>query len=646
MAVIQISKIQQRRGQKLLSGMPQLSSGELAWAVDTQELYIGNGSLAEGAPYVGNTRVLTERDNLLELAEIYRFANDKLSITGSIGRSLQSKIDEIEVSILDFGPPADPSTDQVTKFHLAFAQLFKNTDTTFRKVLKVPNGTYSFKSVLKIPSNVIIRGETRDGVILDINTNGIEFTSASGADQFSFTSTNKPVNISISNLTIHQTTGQTDITGVSGTVFDNVKFTAGYVLGDVVSTPILAAQTYDLSGIQPSSFVTVEGTGVSATRTIIYTSNVVQTIDNLVDTLNNVDGSFNTKFIATRSAESLIITAKSTSGFNAADILAKFTVKYPKSISGDPLTIIPVATQASSGIENTTAAVTWVNTQFGTRTNKVTFSNCLFQSVPLAVKCIQTVAFETVVNFNQCEFFICDTGIYVSGANDQQQTSWNINNCVWEEVAKQAVFNTAGVGMNLHRPRVKNVGNGVNGPTAPLYPMFQFGTKFGNQIVDCFSDRHQASSTVGIGNALLTTTASMPEAINVDIAMANDNYADIYLSDSFTPFAVFSANSRWISIDYIITLANNVRKGILTLSIDDNKGDVAIADNFTYSPSLITDPGGSMMTTFEFNAELISNSTADDSTLGANNETVLLTYKNPLSLGATGTISYTISYGV
>lgn len=627
--------------------MPQLSSGELAWAVDTQELFIGNGSLAEGAPYVGNTRVLTERDNLLELAEIYRFANNNLSITGSIGRSLQSKLDEIQVSVLDFGPPADPSTDQALKFNLAFEQLFQNTDTNFRKVLIVPNGHYVFKSVLKIPSNVIIRGETRDGAVLDINSNGIEFISANGTDQLGpFTSTDRPENILISNLTIQQTTGQTDITGVTGTTFDNVKFVATYVLGDTVSTPILAAQTYDLSGIPPSSFVTVEGTGVSATRTMIYTSNVVQTIDNLVAELNDVDAIFNTKFIASRSAESLIITAKSTSGFSAADILTKFTVKYPKTISGDPLTIVPVATQASTGIENTTAAVTWTNVQFGTRTNKVTFSNCVFQSVPLGVKCIQTVAFETVVTFDHCDFFICDTGIYVSGATDQQQNSWNINNCSWEEVAKQAVFNTYGVGMNIHRPRIKNVGNGVNGPEAPLYPIFQFGTKFGNQIVDCFSDRHQASSTVGIGNALLTTTASVPEALNVDIAMANDNYADIYLSDSFTPFAVFSAYSRWISIDYIITLANNVRKGTLTLSIDDNKADVAIADNFTYSPSLITDPGGAMMTTFEFNAEILSNSTEDDSTAGANNDTVLLTYKNPLALGSTGTISYTISYGV
>ena len=46
MAVVQISKIQIRRGKKNSdSGVPQLSSAELAWAVDTQELFIGNGSV-------------------------------------------------------------------------------------------------------------------------------------------------------------------------------------------------------------------------------------------------------------------------------------------------------------------------------------------------------------------------------------------------------------------------------------------------------------------------------------------------------------------------------------------------------------------------------------------------------------------------
>ena len=69
MAVVQISKIQIRRGRKNTgSGLPQLSSGELGWAIDSQELYIGNGAVAEGAPTVGNTKILTQEDDLFEIA--------------------------------------------------------------------------------------------------------------------------------------------------------------------------------------------------------------------------------------------------------------------------------------------------------------------------------------------------------------------------------------------------------------------------------------------------------------------------------------------------------------------------------------------------------------------------------------------------
>ena len=69
MAVVQISRIQIRRGRKNSgTGLPQLASGEIAWAIDTQELYIGNGAVSEGSPYVGNTKVLTEHDSLLDLA--------------------------------------------------------------------------------------------------------------------------------------------------------------------------------------------------------------------------------------------------------------------------------------------------------------------------------------------------------------------------------------------------------------------------------------------------------------------------------------------------------------------------------------------------------------------------------------------------
>lgn len=63
MAILQISRIQLRRGVISDLGTSTLSSAELGWAVDSRELYIGNGTLAEGSPLPNNkTRILTELD--------------------------------------------------------------------------------------------------------------------------------------------------------------------------------------------------------------------------------------------------------------------------------------------------------------------------------------------------------------------------------------------------------------------------------------------------------------------------------------------------------------------------------------------------------------------------------------------------------
>jgi hypothetical protein len=71
---------------------------------------------------------------------------------------------------------------------------------------------------------------------------------------------------------------------------------------------------------------------------------------------------------------------------------------------------------------------------------------------------------------------------------------------------------------------------------------------------------------------------------------------------------------------------------------------VAITDEYQYSAPNHDDRnyphGGTLMTNFEFTAELKDNDT--DSGI----DTVLVSYKNPLATGATGTISYNVTYGV
>lgn len=240
MAIVQISKIQLRRGKKNSeSGVPQLSSAEMAWAVDSQELFIGNGSVAEGAPEVGNTKILTEHDNILELVSGYQYAADNNAISFTVTRSIQSKIDEIEVSVTDFGAQGNDAFDNSESFKNAIDQLFKNADTKYRKILKVPNGVYFFASDLRIPSGVEIRGENSKETILNLHNSNVRFTTVNDLDISTnpslINASNRPRDVHVSNITILREQGQILLSGLSHSRFTQVTFQGTYEFGSNIS---------------------------------------------------------------------------------------------------------------------------------------------------------------------------------------------------------------------------------------------------------------------------------------------------------------------------------------------------------------------------------------------------------------------------
>lgn len=81
--MVTISRIQHRRG--LQQDLPQLASAELGWSIDQQRLYIGNGQLSEGSPRLGNTEILTEHSDILQLAEAYTYRNEDAGYTATTG---------------------------------------------------------------------------------------------------------------------------------------------------------------------------------------------------------------------------------------------------------------------------------------------------------------------------------------------------------------------------------------------------------------------------------------------------------------------------------------------------------------------------------------------------------------------------------
>lgn len=226
MAVVQISKIQVRRGRKNgESGVPQLSSGELAWTVDTQELFIGNGSITEGAPYVGNSKVLTEHDNLLDLIESYRFSRTNPSITKSVFRTLQEKLDD-RVNVKDFGAIGDGVTDDTLAFQNALDELFRNPDTELRKQLYIPTGHYLIENQLRLPSYSFLDGESQLGAVLLVGDTTAVLTTIDNKDKEFFTAgeETQPHDITIKNITFRFTTGHIDLTGLRNGIFENVTF--------------------------------------------------------------------------------------------------------------------------------------------------------------------------------------------------------------------------------------------------------------------------------------------------------------------------------------------------------------------------------------------------------------------------------------
>lgn len=271
MAVVQISRIQIRRGRKNQgSGLPQLASGEFGWAVDAQELYIGNGSVAEGSPYVGNTQILTENDNLFEYANTYAYRSDAAyiqtgnSINSPVVRTLQARLDD-KVSVRAFDCAGD-GTDQTAAFQRAVYQLFLNSANKIspqsRMILVVEPGTYLFTSTIYLPPYTTIMGAGEEKTIFISSTwpnatfktiNG-DSTPTSIASDATTTTSNQARFIELSNFSI-VTEGHNipalNLTNCVDSTFKNIRieglWRSGFPLGDAYSAADYAIELNSLS---------------------------------------------------------------------------------------------------------------------------------------------------------------------------------------------------------------------------------------------------------------------------------------------------------------------------------------------------------------------------------------------------------------
>jgi len=260
MAIVQISQITNRLG--LNADLPQLAGGELGWSTDTRELYIGNGTLAEGAPVIGNTEILTEFSDILNLAASYTYKGTAAGYTVQTGPtsgtpvtlSLQNWLDQF-ASVLDFGAKGDGLTDDTAAINRALNQLYCiQSNTQIRRSLFFPAGVYIISGTINIPSYATLYGEGPDNSIIQMVATGSDVGTtcvAQTADSLQQTGANignggatPPTDINITNMAFQSLDSSIDIFLAQSVINSQFRSVGLYGAG---TTLTLTSSTADTS---------------------------------------------------------------------------------------------------------------------------------------------------------------------------------------------------------------------------------------------------------------------------------------------------------------------------------------------------------------------------------------------------------------
>ena len=249
-AIVQISQITNRKGLDI--NLPQLAGAELGWSVDTRQLYIGNGTLEEGAPVIGNTEILTEFSDILNFTNTYTYKGEAAGYTVQTGatagtpvtQSLQSWLDQF-ATVKDFGAVGDGITDDTAAINRALYQLFcREVNPQIRRSLFFPAGVYRVTSVIKIPPYATLWGEGNDNSVITMD-DGVASYVARTADSLQNIGVNigdagatPPQSITITNLGFTHLDEEQDVFLVQDAVncrFQNVGFRGTSTLANLIS---------------------------------------------------------------------------------------------------------------------------------------------------------------------------------------------------------------------------------------------------------------------------------------------------------------------------------------------------------------------------------------------------------------------------
>jgi hypothetical protein len=262
-AILQISRITNRKG--LQAELPQLAGAELGWSIDERRLFIGNGTLDEGAPTVGNTEILTEFSDILSFQTTYTYKGQAAGYIAQTGptanapvyQSLQSWLDQW-ASVKDFGAVGDGVTDDTDAINRALYQLYcREVNPQIRRSLFFPAGIYLVNETIKIPTYATLYGEGADNSVITMaagDDSALRAYVARTADSLQQTGANigangatPPKYITINNLGFETADQDVDvflIDQATDCTFTNVNFMGPLTTAD------LTTDTDNIAGVR------------------------------------------------------------------------------------------------------------------------------------------------------------------------------------------------------------------------------------------------------------------------------------------------------------------------------------------------------------------------------------------------------------
>lgn len=584
MAVVQISRIQIRRG-KINSGtgLPQLSSGEMAWAIDSQELYIGNGAVSEGSPGVGNTKILTINDltsqgNILNLIQHIYKANDTTMTTGidandPVARLIQDKLDDI-VNLLDFVTEADILSDDYTApLQRAVDQLFLNTntkasaDTVYGKqsrvTLMLPAGVFKTSNTIYVPSFATIVGA------------GLDKTFIQYDPTFTITGTT-----ALSNVTLTTTAATASMIGATITG-NNIQ--AGTTVQSVVP------------GVSLQLTLPATAVGVSQTFTLVPVAPAIQ-------------------FINDSSSIGLPAAITTTTGNNQARNIHinGLTIQTPTAIN----TGMQLDCVRDSVFENIKFDGYWSGSGSnalctGIKMNvfgAVVCESNIFRNIKFVKLVYAVFAKQNILNnvFDDCSVGGVDApcrqgfvlGLDANGTTPGEQygpRNTIISNTKFLNVKQQAVYVDLGSGNSTRNCTYSNVGNDGAGITGAIYPQIYFES-YGNNSI---GDRSDRADGLGTDNSLYlykpelgghgTYTPDLYKKITLGYQTSNVLAFRLPCASDYagaTDTNGFESITYTINYFYKSTTYGFTRRGTMTISANQGNAQIQLSDEFDVAGSI------------------------------------------------------------